>query len=343
MEQLPPELLLEIFSYACVDGGYTGRSLSYVSRRINAVSESIRYQSLAVYGARHIETLSFRLYGSLPDSGLRKIRHLFLTDRSPCASTLSTTDSNGNKPEVNGADLVTNITCILSAIAPYLETLLLIITTLRKPTPLSLSVLSFLSDLPFLPVIPTDLPALRELTLALPLIPDAFVHSRKASRLERLHIATHTELPATFGQQLRRIAPELTHLRVSSLRGRTDGGGLPTLLKAFVYDSPSTHANLEHMLPRRLQRVIVTPKPATRSRGHARVFGTLAQDLEQICRDDKGGRVLVVKTNDCLKEDRDHEKVLYEMRYNTLQEQWLGRIQKERGCWLEGSGYLRLE
>lgn len=113
------------------------------------------------------------------------------------------------------------------------------------------------------------------------------------------------------------------------------------MLKAFVYDSPSTRPNVEHMLPRRLRRVIVTPKPATRSRGPARVFGTLAQELEQICRDDKGGRVLVLKTDDCLKEDKDHEKVLYEMRYKTLREQWLERILGERGCWLDGSGFLR--
>ncbi|THH26800.1 hypothetical protein EUX98_g7381 [Antrodiella citrinella] len=334
MDRLPVELLLDIFSYACTDGGYTGCSLSSVSKRIRTTSEHVRYQSLAVYGARHIRTLSFRLTSSGPDSGLRKVHHLLLSDRSleAAAEPAPYSDREGT-----GAELVSNITFILTAIAPHLETLLLILTTLRKPTALSLSVLSFLSDLPFVPLIPTNLPFLRELAVASPLFPMSFPLSNKALRLERLHIATHTELPATLGASLRKVAPNLTHFRVSSLRGRTDGGGLLDMLKLFITGSASPSGS-KH-IPPNLQRVIITPKPTTRSRGEGRVFGTLARDLEQLCQKDALGRVLVLRTADCLKEDDEHEKLLYEARYRRLRADWEDRILGEQGCWFEGSGF----
>ncbi|TCD61073.1 hypothetical protein EIP91_009057 [Steccherinum ochraceum] len=341
MDKLPAELLLDIFSYACNDGGYTGRALALVSKYVYAVSEHVRYQSVAVYGARHIETLSFRLTSSHPDAGLRKIRHLLLSDRS-LSSSSSSSSPNPQQSNVTSSDggdgggqLVTNITFILAAIAPHLETLLLILTTLRKPTPLALSVLSFLSDLPFLPLIPTDLPALRELTIASPLIPLSFQHSKKASKLERLHIATHTELPVALGQLLRRIAPGLTHLRVSSVRGKTDGGGLFGLLETLVAQGGDTKGKI----PKHLRRVIVAPRPATRSRGVSRVFGTLSPGLKSVCEVDTMGRVLVVQTADCLKEDKDHEKELYNRRYKDLKGEWLERLLGNPGCWIEGSGF----
>jgi len=343
MEHLPAELLLEIFSYACTDGGYTGRSIACVSKHINAVSEGVRYRSLAVYGTRHIEALSFRLTSSEPDSGLRKVHHLLLSDR-PLGVGASTPSSSRTSRIPDGADtgaeLVTNVTFILTAVAPHLETLLLILTTLRKPTPLSLSVLSFFSDLPFLPLIPTELPNLRELTVTSPLFPLSLQLSKRALRLERLHIATHTELPITLGTSLRKVTPNLTHLRVSSLRGRSDGGGLLDMLKTFIRGSGTSSSSRQY--PRNLQRVIVTPRPATRSRGVSRVFGTLARDLEHLCQEDTLGRLLVLRTSDCLKEDDEHEKLLYEDRYRRLRADWEGRVcGSEIGCWLGESGFVR--
>lgn len=98
-------------------------------------------------------------------------------------------------------------------------------------------------------------------------------------------------------------------------------------------------ASLMDLVPPRLRRIIVTPKPVTRARGALRVFGSLAQDLEQVCSDDAKRMVLVLHTDDCLKEDQEHEKELYNKRFQVLRDEWLERIEGRRGCWVKGSGY----
>lgn len=45
---LPTEVLEQIFLQACTDGGYTGCSLSAVSRRIRAVSHTVRFHSISL-------------------------------------------------------------------------------------------------------------------------------------------------------------------------------------------------------------------------------------------------------------------------------------------------------
>ena len=55
LEYLPPELLQQIFTYACTDGGNTGRSLSLVSRYISAVVRPFRFQSVALTSLRQIK------------------------------------------------------------------------------------------------------------------------------------------------------------------------------------------------------------------------------------------------------------------------------------------------
>jgi hypothetical protein len=48
LSKLPPELCEHIFSFACLDDGYSGRSLSLVSKYISATSKPVRLQSLVV-------------------------------------------------------------------------------------------------------------------------------------------------------------------------------------------------------------------------------------------------------------------------------------------------------
>ncbi|KAI0711044.1 hypothetical protein C8T65DRAFT_647965 [Cerioporus squamosus] len=50
MESLAPELLHEICSLACTDGGFTGCSLSLVNKHIRDVSRSPRFNSVAIFG-----------------------------------------------------------------------------------------------------------------------------------------------------------------------------------------------------------------------------------------------------------------------------------------------------
>ncbi|TFK93616.1 hypothetical protein K466DRAFT_580803 [Polyporus arcularius HHB13444] len=50
MKNLAPELLHEIYTLACTDGGFTGCSLSLVSQSIKATSRSARFHSVALSG-----------------------------------------------------------------------------------------------------------------------------------------------------------------------------------------------------------------------------------------------------------------------------------------------------
>ncbi|RPD66813.1 hypothetical protein L226DRAFT_565598 [Lentinus tigrinus ALCF2SS1-7] len=52
---LPTELIERIFSHACTDGGYTGRSLSLVSKCAHRAARTVRFRNVALSGHRQIE------------------------------------------------------------------------------------------------------------------------------------------------------------------------------------------------------------------------------------------------------------------------------------------------
>jgi hypothetical protein len=85
MESIPPEILALIFSYACTDDGYTGRSLSLVSRYISDVSKPYKLQSVAVRGMWQVLEFACSLReGSGAGDGKGEwkgsgVRHLFLS------------------------------------------------------------------------------------------------------------------------------------------------------------------------------------------------------------------------------------------------------------------------
>ena len=71
----PNEILDEIFSIACMDGGATGRTLSIVSKRICEVSKVSKYQTLLV-NQHQLRSLALVLH-SLPLSA-RRVVHLVI-------------------------------------------------------------------------------------------------------------------------------------------------------------------------------------------------------------------------------------------------------------------------
>lgn len=77
LERFPAEIWGTIFSMACVDNGYTGRSLSEVSRYINEVSKSYKYQCIAVDDHKRLRRLTAVLKKLHPDA--RCVRHLFIS------------------------------------------------------------------------------------------------------------------------------------------------------------------------------------------------------------------------------------------------------------------------
>ncbi|KIM74392.1 hypothetical protein PILCRDRAFT_80097, partial [Piloderma croceum F 1598] len=75
-DKLPPELCEHIFSFACLDDGYTGRSLSLVSRYISEASKPVRFQSLVVRNLPQAQALASILEKESPLH--RRVRHLFV-------------------------------------------------------------------------------------------------------------------------------------------------------------------------------------------------------------------------------------------------------------------------
>lgn len=77
MDRCPAEICIHIFSYACVDGGRTGRSLSLVSKYISEASKAVRLQSLVVCG--HKLPPFLEMLANLR-SDVRRCQHLFISD-----------------------------------------------------------------------------------------------------------------------------------------------------------------------------------------------------------------------------------------------------------------------
>lgn len=76
MNRCPAELWIRIFALACTDGGYTGRSLSCVSRYISDVSRPVQLQSVALHGAYELKCFADTMESRVPED--RRILHLYI-------------------------------------------------------------------------------------------------------------------------------------------------------------------------------------------------------------------------------------------------------------------------
>jgi len=81
MNRCPVEIYAHIFQLACMDGGYTGRALSLVSKYFHDVSKPLKYYSVSCHGFwQAIEFL--RLIKTLPPCD-RIVHYLSVTDAYP--------------------------------------------------------------------------------------------------------------------------------------------------------------------------------------------------------------------------------------------------------------------
>ncbi|PIL37473.1 hypothetical protein GSI_01167 [Ganoderma sinense ZZ0214-1] len=78
VHRLPVELLENIFSYACMGGGSTGRSLSLVSAHFREVARPIRFRCVSLSSLRHIKSFLACLTRERSHTKVR-VRHLFLS------------------------------------------------------------------------------------------------------------------------------------------------------------------------------------------------------------------------------------------------------------------------
>ncbi|KAK7438452.1 hypothetical protein VKT23_018065 [Stygiomarasmius scandens] len=76
MDELPIEIVTLIFSYACLDNGYTGRSLSLVSKSIRDLSQHFKLQSISIIGYNQLQSFASLLAETPPS--FRRVRFLFI-------------------------------------------------------------------------------------------------------------------------------------------------------------------------------------------------------------------------------------------------------------------------
>jgi hypothetical protein len=81
MDNCPPEILYNIFAYASLDDGFTGRSLSVVSKYIHQTSQPVRFQSIAL--RHHEQIMAFANIVERTPSNLRRVCHLFISTQDP--------------------------------------------------------------------------------------------------------------------------------------------------------------------------------------------------------------------------------------------------------------------
>ena len=81
MNFVPPEIWQKIFSDACLDSGFTGRSLSLVSKYIYEMSKPTRFQSLAI--RNYEQVMAFADILERTPSHLRRVIHLFISTQDP--------------------------------------------------------------------------------------------------------------------------------------------------------------------------------------------------------------------------------------------------------------------
>ena len=85
MDTVPIEIWHDIFAFACIDDGYTGRSLSLVSTYFHDISAPFKYQSLVITHWTQIIAFS-SIFCRLPASQ-KKIKYLFVLHPYPFLDT----------------------------------------------------------------------------------------------------------------------------------------------------------------------------------------------------------------------------------------------------------------
>ncbi|RDX55346.1 hypothetical protein OH76DRAFT_1478010 [Lentinus brumalis] len=219
MDLLPLEILHHIFLLACSDGGRTGLFLSLVSRSYHDIARPMRYNSVAIIGYRNIDTF-LRCYKN---------------DRAALQ-----TQEQESAPIVRHLLLTTDATdmerVIGTGVTESLQSSLLELLQLVGPTIVTMSYTCHVQ----LEVLLAEhaFPRLRELTFlrnfarpycqsagATP-IPTYPPLPRGLPSLRKLHVILITTLDHTVPVILARwahAAPNVTHLRVSNVRGGMGG------------------------------------------------------------------------------------------------------------------------
>lgn len=209
MDRLPVELWLNILPLACTDGGYTGGSLSLVSRYVRDMARHLRYQSVSLIGHKHVQAFA----GLVASKSPMNIRHLFLSVEVPSSNDVPLSGPNYAKLMQN---LTISFLTILRAAAPTLLTLFVHTTPIIIVNTFGI-----------------HFPLLEDLSLNT-LTSTGSSSSRKRDdfpSLRRLQLRGH--VTHSVWEEVLRMSPAVTHVR---LDGFHPNPHLPLLLRVLLGD-----------------------------------------------------------------------------------------------------------
>ncbi|TFK92854.1 hypothetical protein K466DRAFT_187605 [Polyporus arcularius HHB13444] len=275
MEHLAVELLEHIFTMACTDGGFTGCSLSLVSKHVRAASQTARFHSIALASGSPPQVAQFTAClttaraestGTTP-----RVRHLFLVSAK---RTIELQSRPKDEDDTERLKYIADVTELLRIIAPNLYTFCVI----HGHRPLSQEL-----HVPFAGI---RYPLLREFTLVGSGRIDGSLATGPSPNypsLTRVHLwfcglghtmGVHIRFPQLWTEH----APHVTHLRISNLGYLASDVIHP--LNSLALDNCSFPA---------LKRLVVQPAPGPAPGGrcgnpytaHGRFLGNLQEMRHQ--------------------------------------------------------------
>ena len=194
MDRVPAEICGEIYGFACVDDGRTGRALSLVSRFVHETSKAYKLQSIAVIGQTQL--FAFADLIEHTPIHLRRVDCIFLSAHSRHTAS----DPRALSPEyVRKQDVYYALERILRAISSCVRIIHAFFVFIR----------------PFA-LLPVSLPALEELVIHGPMDISIDVdHSIQFTALKHLNLTTPCH-PAVLLDKVLQLTPSLVTLCITA-------------------------------------------------------------------------------------------------------------------------------
>ena len=216
LQSIPPEILSEICSWACIDAGQTGCQLNLVCKAFRELCSTtgvdLQYVSVRQL---HKMKIFLEMLEKRSMSG-RKVRSLMLAERGRLERKGKPITPGKHEPYIRMPSplnrVILDIVTVLEVVQKILES---ISPNHLQSLALYFPFWRFASYVPA--IIPVDLPELVELIVSGSHDRRSFSSSRVAPKLSKLHIFTIDHLPPEFGVELARAAPNLQLLNVSNI------------------------------------------------------------------------------------------------------------------------------
>jgi hypothetical protein len=361
MDQTPPELCTRIFSFACRDTGYTGRSLSLVSKYIRETSKSVKLQSISIHG--HIQMMAFAALLERTPPHLRHVRYLLVSSHDPKVEGIDETrarycllsdkieklperlgDGSDEEAEEEEEALRVECECLYDILQSKIK--LYNARNERRGKPKADAFKSILrnvaSTLEILEVnLDHDTAIHTNENLALPSLTDLITHGafplssthplhppilEPCHSLRRLHVVAGSyQVHPSFFLRQHSFAPSLSYLRFSGLQ--QDGWVAGSIASALGLVEPDPSEPEVRPLPVTVEKILIKPsQPPPPPNGGCGTAGLRYSLLLNGCRElhEKDKRVVLL----CAPTpDEQHLAVPGD------ESEWLDLVNSGEGCW----------